>query len=226
MRYAVKKHYLLSPDMRYHTAMHRKKNTMIKAIVFDLGKVIVDFDHVTICKRLATYCSFTPEQIYARIFTSGLEAAFDEGNITPLEFFHKVKESLNLDIPASAFKNIWNAIFSLNPGISVLIEQLKKDYRLLCLSNTNLWHFSYCMERFPVLRNFNSFILSYEVKKRKPNRKIFAEAIKKAGVLPSECLYIDDLELYIKKAREMGMNAVHFTSLDKLEKELKLYLLH
>jgi putative hydrolase of the HAD superfamily len=206
-------------------AMKYNNGNSIKVIIFDLGKVIVDFDHGTICNRLASYCSFTPEQIYSLAFTSKLEAYFDEGKITPQEFYKKTKLYLNIDIPREVFKKIWNEIFTLKSGIVPIISNLKPHYKLLCLSNTNPWHFNYCREQFPVLKLFDAFILSYKVGERKPHTRIFREAIKRAGALPHECLYIDDIEEYVKKAQELGMHAIHFVSIPQLKKDLKGYVL-
>jgi glucose-1-phosphatase len=198
----------------------------IQVIIFDLGKVIVDFDHHTICSRLARHCRFTPEEIYGRIFTSKLEARFDEGRISPEEFHAEAARSLGFDLDITAFKKIWNRIFTINPGIAALIRRLKKNYRLLCLSNTNVWHFSYCIEKFPVLSLFDQFILSYAVGARKPRRRIFDEALQAARALPEQCCYIDDVTGYVQKARSMGMRGILFTSAEQLNHDLKQYLAH
>jgi putative hydrolase of the HAD superfamily len=203
--------------------MKKTTESGIKVIIFDLGKVIVDFDHFTICRKLSQYCSLTPEKIYELAFTTKLEAYFDEGKLTSQEFFKKAKAYLNITISKDMFKKIWNEIFTLNPGIYSVIENLKLTYQLLCLSNTNEWHFNYCRKQFPVLGLFDSFILSYKVGKRKPHPKIFIEALQQTAALPSQCLYIDDIEEYVKKAQELGMHGIHFISVKQLKKELKGY---
>ena len=198
----------------------------IRVIIFDLGKVIVDFDHRTICKQLAGYCRFTPDEIYERIFTSTLEARFDEGRITPEQFHAEAARNLGCNLSITAFKKIWNRIFTINPGISALLRRLKKDYRLLCLSNTNIWHFGYCIETFPVLNQFDAFILSFTVGARKPRRRIFKEALKVAGALPEHCCYIDDIPEYVHRARKLGMHGIVFTSAEQLNHDIKQYLAH
>ena len=207
---------------RVHEASLRE----IQVIIFDLGKVIVDFDHHTICSRLARHCRFNPEEIYGKIFASQLEARFDEGRISPEEFHAEAARSLGFDLDITAFKRIWNRIFTINPGIAALIRRLKKKYRILCLSNTNVWHFSYCIEKFPVLNRFEAFILSYAVGVRKPRRRIYAEALKAARALPEQCCYIDDVPEYVQKARRMGMHGILFSSAEQLNHDIKRYLAH
>ena len=204
--------------------MQHKKARTVKVIIFDLGKVIVDFDHLVICRKLAPYCTVTPNEICRKIFKSGLEAQFDEGNITIYKFNTKLREQLQLNITRDEFELIWNRIFKLNKGIAPLIKRLKKDYRLLCLSNTNMLHFEYCMKKFPLLQYFDDFILSYKIGKRKPHRKIFKAALIKAHCPAHECIYIDDIAEYAQTAEAMGMQAIHFKSVQQLKKQLKMYL--
>lgn len=200
--------------------MHSKNSAQIKTIIFDLGKVIVDFDHMQICCRLSRHCPHEPEMIYDTIFTSGLENRFDRGLISPENFYGSVREALSLNINIDRFKEIWENIFTLIPGIDGLLIRLKARYRLLCLSNTNVWHFEYCREKFPVLKNFNGFILSYQVGESKPSRAIFNAALDSAGALPSECIYIDDVPQYVEAARQLGMHGISFNTVEKLKQEL------
>ncbi len=204
--------------------MEHKKAAAVRVIIFDLGKVIVDFDHFVICRRLSRYCTFTPNEIYRKIFTSGLEAQFDEGSLTAYKFIINIKKQLQLNIAMDEFKLIWNHIFKLNPGIALLIKSLKKNYRLLCLSNTNMLHFEYCMKKFALLQYFDDFILSYKIGKRKPHCKIFKAALTKAHYAAQACLYIDDMAEYVKTAEAMGMKAIHFKSVQQLKNQLKIYL--
>lgn len=198
----------------------------IRVIIFDLGKVIVDFDHRTICNRLAKYCGFTPDEIYAKLFTSNLEARFDEGRISARHFYADAARCLGFTLAITSFKKIWNRIFTINPGIAALIRRLKNDYLLLCLSNTNSWHFEYCRRKFPVLNQFDAFILSYAVGARKPRRRIFKAALKTARALPEQCCYIDDVPEYVQKAREMGMHGIQFISVAQLKHDIKQVLPH
>lgn len=192
----------------------------LKTIIFDLGKVIVDFDHGSISKRLSLHCSSPPGLIYEKIFASGMEKKLDRGELAPEIFFQALKAELGFQLTMEQFRDIWNTIFSLMPGIDLLIRRLKK-YTLVCLSNTNKWHFEYCLQHFPVLRSFNIFMLSYEAGARKPEKIIFQKALERARCLPSECLYIDDIPEFIASAEELGIRGIAFVSAEHLEGQLK-----
>lgn len=192
----------------------------IKVIIFDLGKVIVDFDHMLICTKLAKHSPFELDRIYDIIFDSGFETSFDKGLISPENFYLSVKKKACLEININVFQQIWTKIFTLNPGIEDLLSSLKNRYGLLCLSNTNSWHFEYCMQKFQALKLFDGFILSYEVGKTKPDSAIFEEALKKAATMPGKCVYIDDVPEFVETANKLGINGIHFRTVKKLKKEL------
>jgi len=192
----------------------------IRVIIFDLGKVIVNFDHMRICTKLSKHSAFEPDHIYDIIFKSGLESSFDKGMISPENFYSRVKKETQLEIDKDSFKEIWTKIFTINPGIEVLISSLKNRYKLFCLSNTNSWHFNYCLPTFSILKLFDGFTLSYEVGRTKPDKAIFEKAIQQADELPASCIYIDDIMEYVEAASIIGINGIHFITIEKLKKKL------
>jgi putative hydrolase of the HAD superfamily len=88
------------------------------------------------------------------------------------------------------------------------------------LSNTNDLHFRFIRERYPLLRHFDAFVLSYEVKAAKPDPRIYAAAIEAAGCAPHECFFTDDVEAYVDGARRAGIHAEQFTGYENLKGHL------
>jgi putative hydrolase of the HAD superfamily len=191
----------------------------ITTIIFDLGQVIVGFDHMELCRRASKHSPHEPEEIFTRMFHSGLIRRFETGLLAPDGFYREACRALDLNLPLEQFKTIWNTIFTLNTDTTRIIERLQ-GFQLLLLSNTNVWHFNYCLENYPVLRLFNSLILSYEVGAYKPEKEIFEAALASASAKPQECIFIDDIEHYTEAARSMGINAHTFTTADMLEQYL------
>ena len=189
-------------------------------IIFDLGKVIVDFDHMIFCRNASLHCGLNPDGIYRKIFHAGLEKRFDNGVMTPEAFFDAACSALGLKIEIDLFAYLWSDIFTLINGIEALINRIKQQYRLLCLSNTNPWHFSWCKQHFKVLEAFDAFILSYECRCCKPGPGIYKKALEKAGALPEICLYIDDIADNVAAARQLNMQGIVFSSVDELEQTL------
>jgi FMN phosphatase YigB (HAD superfamily) len=189
-------------------------------IIFDLGKVIVDFDHMIFCREVSRYCTLQPDEIHEKLFFSDLVIKFDNGAFSPANFFHTARSTLGLNIDIDLFAYLWSNIFTLIIGIEPLIQRLSKHYRLLCLSNTNPWHYTWCRQHFKVLDAFDEFILSYERHCCKPDLNIYKEALAKAASMPEMCLYIDDIPDNVAAARLLNMQGFVFSTVDALEQKL------
>jgi len=191
----------------------------ITTILFDLGQVIVTFDHMDLCRRASAHSPHAPEELFARMFSSDLILRFETGLLPQDAFCREACSLLDLTISCEQFKTLWNTIFTLNAETAAIIERLQ-GYTLLLLSNTNCWHFTYCLESYPVLRRFDAWILSYEVGACKPDRAIFQAALDRAAARPQQCVYIDDIVQYTDAARSLGINAHTFTNARRLEQYL------
>jgi FMN phosphatase YigB (HAD superfamily) len=193
----------------------------IKAVIFDLGRVIVPFDFNRGYARLAPLCGIPAAEIPGRIALTGLVERFESGGIDSHDFVRELSKHLNLDTSYENFCEIWSSIFlpyTLVP--ESMIEGIGRNYRLVLLSNTNAIHFEMLRENYPVLRHFDSLVLSYEVGAMKPLPLIYQRAIEAAGCLPEECFFTDDMAAYVEGARAQGIDAVQFESAAQIEGEL------
>lgn len=202
----------------------------IEVILYDLGNVILPFNHYQIAEKLSRFSQTQelqdPEKIFSYLFDfqRGMINRFDVGEISPREFFQILKEDLGLSISFSQFLPIWEDIFSENVEVSQIILSQKGRWRLGLLSNTDPLHFNYVLSKFPIMRAFDQWILSYKVGFKKPTVEIFQKAIEWASVEPQKILFIDDIEKHVEVAISLGMEGVHFISAEQLEKELSLKL--
>jgi glucose-1-phosphatase len=195
---------------------------VIKAILFDLGNVIVPFDVELAYARMAELCGCPSEEIAARIRATGLVRPFEKGEIAVEPFVRELSTVLRINISYREFCDWWSCVFMPEPLVSEpLLEDLRSRYRLLALSNTNPIHFAMLQEAYPLLRHFHDYVLSYQVGAAKPEAKIYQEAIARAQCAPGECFFTDDLAVNIEAARELGMEAVQFFSAEQLEGELR-----
>jgi len=196
---------------------------MIKVIVFDLGNTTVFFDHMSFCKKLAKYSSLPAKKIYKKVYGTDLETAFVMGKISPKEFYKEICRRTKAKITYKKFKEIFDVFTKKNDPVIKLIKKLRKRYKLLLLSNTNILHFNDARKRFsnPLLQNFNSYILSYKIMMKKPDKNIYQHTIKIAKAKPSEIVFIDDIKKNIVGAKKLGILGIHYTSAKKLKKDLK-----
>ncbi len=191
-----------------------------RAIVFDLGKVLVHFDFQLGYRALEGRCPYPAAEIRRRLADGGLVERFETGLIEPHDFVRQISEALSLGVNYEEFCAIWSCIFRHTLVPESMLAGLAKRYRLLLLSNTNAIHFESIRRNYPLLRHFHGLVLSYEVKAMKPQPEIYQAALALAGCRPEECFYTDDIEEYVEAARRLGIDAVQFESSQQLQREM------
>ena len=215
-----------TPDLRSAPKHHGH----IEVIFFDLGNVILPFNHFPIAEKLSRWSQHKefrdPQKTFSYLFDlrNGVINPFDRGEIAPEPFFHSLKESMNLSISFEAFIPIWNEIFTEDLEVSGILRSLKGRWRLGLLSNTDPLHFNYILSAFPIVRILDKWILSYEVGFKKPDLRIFQKAIAWASVGPEKILFIDDTKGHVEAAATLGIQGIHFTTGRRLKEELQLRL--
>ena len=186
--------------------MRKKRFKKIKAVLFDLGKVILHFDFAPAFRRLSKKTGLEPDEIGDFFKRSGLEVLYDGGKISSRQFHSRVKKGLGHDLDFDEFRAIWNRIFRPNREVVSLIRELKPRTRLVLVSNTNPMHFDYILKHYPVMGTFDKHVLSYKEKIRKPDERIYRTAMQACQARASEIFYIDDREDLTEAARHLGFN--------------------
>lgn len=194
----------------------------IEFIYFDLGNVILKFDHEIGCRQIAQISGVAPETVRAAMFDSGLEDRFESGLIDGDEFH---EEFCRLSGSKPAKQELMLAasdIFTPNLTIFPLIAQLRAAaFPIGVLSNTCFAHWDFVQSRYLVLREFFlSYVLSYEQRSMKPDGKIYQQAIETAGCPASKCFFVDDRVENVAGAKQAGIDAVLYRSVNELAKEL------
>lgn len=202
----------------------------IQVILFDLGNVILPFNHFQIAEKLSQFSQKKefqdPKKIFSYLFDfeKGAVNPFDLGKVSPREFFQAIKERLDLSVSFEEFVPIWCNIFVEDQEVTQIILSLKRKWRLGLLSNTDPLHFNHILSEFPVMKAFDKWILSYEVGFKKPAIQIFRKAMEWASVKPDKILYVDDTKEYVEVAGSLGIQSIHFISAARLKKELRARL--
>jgi len=191
-----------------------------RAILFDLGKVLVHFDFRLGYRALEGRCHYPAAEIPKRLAATGLVERFETGLIEPREFVRSMSEALGLGMDYEEFCRVWSCIFRHPLLPDSMLEGLAKHYRLVLLSNTNAIHFESIRRNYPLLRHFRGIVLSYEVKAMKPRPEIYQAAITAAACSAGECFYTDDIAEYVTAARHLGIDAVRFESSEQLQREM------
>ncbi|MBN2205954.1 MAG: HAD family phosphatase [Candidatus Aminicenantes bacterium] len=184
----------------------------VKAVLSDLGRVILHFDNHIFYRKLAGHASLSYEEIARLAFDHGeLVRLFDGGRMEPRAFYGRVTARTGAAIGYDAFFAIYNDIFSPIPGTLDVLGGLKAaGLRLVLVSNTDPMRFGFIKRRFPEILIFNDYVLSYEVGAIKPDRAIYEEAIRKAGCRPDEAVFVDDIAENVAAAGALGIKGIVF----------------
>jgi HAD superfamily hydrolase (TIGR01509 family) len=184
----------------------------IEAILFDLGKVLIDFSLDPMFRKC---CAFSTKPLeFEHIFRdSRLAYQYETGNMTTAEFHAHLCAAGGLFMSLAEFRAAWSSVFAPELIVSEkLIQSLRKRYPLILVSNTNEAHAEYLCARYPILGYFNHKVFSFEVRSMKPDSRIFEHAITLSGKRPESLFFTDDREENVRRAREMGMEAHQFRS--------------
>jgi glucose-1-phosphatase len=212
------------------SAGKKMDHSPIEVILYDLGNVILPFNHFQIAEKL---CRFSrkkefqdPSRVFSYLFDfeKGAVNGYEVGKVSSSQFFQSLREFLQLSLSFEDFVPIWNEIFTENQEVSRTILSQKEGRKLGLLSNTNPLHFDYILSKFSIIRVFDQWILSHEMGFKKPAVEIYQKAIDWASVEPRRILFIDDMKKHVDVAVSLGMQGVHFISAEQLREELSLKL--
>ncbi len=194
-----------------------------KVIVFDLGKVILEFSHDQMCQQVADLFAGDVAEVKKFLFATELHLAYERGQMTTQQVLDKINVRFGCDLLLQDVTQALGDIFRLNAAIVPLISGLKSaGWRTGILSNTCDAHWQCAIKKFGILSAFFDFyVLSFEVDEVKPFAGIYQSAAKAAGCLPSEIFFVDDLMENVEGAREAGIDAVLYTDVPNLVADLR-----
>lgn len=198
---------------------------LAKAIIFDLGKVLIDFSVDRACSQVASLTGTSPQSIYEFLFKDGREFDFERGLISFSDLHMEFESHFGIQIPKQALKHAASDIFDPLVDTINILDALNSRYRglrpLILLSNTNEIHWDHIERSWSISQKFDHLILSFQIKSMKPDSKIYLEAVAKSGQRPGDCFFVDDVPANVEGAKKCGIDAVLFEGADKLAFELK-----
>lgn len=194
---------------------------MIKNIIFDLGRVLIDWNPMAYLNKYVTEKSKIDE-MFKGIFGSQEWLDLDRGTIEESEAIRRFKERCprcHKEID-EMFQNIIELIPPLEKNIPIF-EEVAAKYDTYILSNFGERNFALVFEKYPWFKHFKGKIVSAHVKMLKPEREIYEALLKKYDLNPKECIFIDDTHANILAGEELGIKGVHYTGQEDLRIMLK-----
>jgi len=193
-----------------------------RAIIFDIGRVLIQVDIHRAMDGLASDLKLTPQEVWSAIENDPRSLDWQEGRISPEDWHLHLSNRLGGSLTFEQFKQVWNSALAPEPiQPEPFLEKLSKNYRLALLSNTDPIHMSDAEARFPFFRFFPTRIYSFRVGANKPNPLIYAEALRACKVRAEEAIFIDDVPAYAEAAQRLGMTGLVFRSHQELQTKLR-----
>ena len=192
----------------------------LETVIFDLGNVLLPLDWGIARKRMCDRTGCSRRELEDFIVNTPFLGQLELGQLTAKQFFEIIARELRFTGTQAEFEQIWSDIFTIDDAMIGLTQKLKGAYRRFILSNTSPQHIEFVFAKYPVLRDFDGHILSYEVGLLKPDRRIYELALHRFGIAVESAVFIDDLPANVAGAREIGLVAIQHKSFQKTRREL------
>lgn len=183
---------------------------MIRNIIFDFGGVIYDIDHNLSKLAFEKLGVKNFDQLYGHQIQTKIFENLETGSIGEQEFLNYLKQFVHANTSLEDIEDAWCALLlGFDKRKLKLLESLGENYNLYLLSNTNIIHYrKYIIELNQVndFRGlFNEAWFSHEKGMRKPDKRIYTSLLERNRLIPGETLFIDDLDINIQAAAELGI---------------------
>lgn len=184
------------------------------ALLFDLGRVVLNIDFSKALACWAGHAGCTPAEIAARWAVNEAYHHHERGTISDEAFFDELRRGLGISISDTQFLEGWNAIFAGEmDGIAPLLARAARHLPLYVFSNTNRAHVAHFTQiHAETLKPFRELYYSSSIGHRKPDAAGFDHVVSEIGVPAPRIVFFDDLAENIEGARARGLKAVHVKS--------------
>jgi glucose-1-phosphatase len=198
---------------------------MVPVVVFDLGKVLVDFDYSIAARKVAARSARKIEDLDRFLSGSPLLAQFESGELTSHQFYSEVQKVTGFDGTADEFAGYFGDIFDPMPDMVELHAGLRKmNIPTYIFSNTNEIAVGHIRRKFPFFSGFNGYILSYEIGAMKPQAEIYDALETMSRRTGGDIFYIDDRAENVEAGAARGWETVLHESPKKTRAALEEFL--
>lgn len=198
---------------------------MIKAIVFDLGGVIIS--------PIKHYADGGLKGVFGE-HAETVEKLYEEkrndlvtGKLNTLQFLAKVKNLTGIKDPSEVLYSKWKDFYAkevegINEELLSKIESLRKTCDVYMLTDTIDIHDDHNKNR-GIYDKFNKVFKSYEDNTIKSDPNTFVKLLNKININPQEVVFVDDKQEYVQIANNLGIHGIVFENNEKLKEDLSQF---
>ncbi|MFK7736020.1 MAG: HAD family hydrolase [Pirellulaceae bacterium] len=201
--------------------------TASKFAYFDLGNVLIHFDHEIAVRQLSQVTGATHEEVRTAVFESDAQIQYETGHISTSEFAQAINESLGSHASEAELVQAASDIFRPNLEVLPVLEMLALvEIPMAILSNTCEGHWQWIANQdWPLPgRWFEFAVLSYEVNSMKPDSGIYDVCEERCRSTPTDIFFTDDREENILAAKQRGWTTHVFRNAQGLRSAIEDWL--
>ncbi len=195
----------------------------LRAVVFDYGMVLTGQPDAVAHAALLRLTGL-PLELFEPLYWADRQA-YDEGKLTGIAYWQKLLREAGLPTERESVEelNRWDARLWTVQNPVMLAWQLELKRRGLLtaiLSNIGDAVLASMEREFDWIHRFDVRVWSYQLGVAKPDPAIYRHTLAELGVQPEETLFIDDKRVNIEAAQALGIQAIEFSSVERLREEL------
>ena len=192
---------------------------MIRAIVFDVGRVIVRLDPRPILELMQERAADCRD---LKSLIQGI--ALDEhecGRMSGEGLVERMRALTRLPVTPEELRAKWLDMFELEPDMVELAQRLTARYRVYLLSNVGDLHWDHLCQQHGIDRLAHDALPSYVAGVMKPDAAIYAHAERRFALQPAATVFIDDRGENVDAARARGWHGIVHASFDATRAKLR-----
>lgn len=179
------------------------------AVVFDLGKVLLDFDYGIVVGKLVARGRLTQVELKQLLVESPLLPAYERGELSSRDFFEVVRLETGFDGSYEEFAGYFADIFApIEPMVALQAALRARGVPTFIFSNTNDLAIEHVRRTYPFFGGFDGYVLSYEHGSMKPDAALYEVVERVTGRRGPSLLYLDDRPENVEAGTARGWHAV------------------
>lgn len=195
---------------------------MIKNVIFDLGKVLINNDPSEYLRKYG-YDEEKYQALLDAIWTDSLWGDMDiakyESFKDIIEIYVKKHKELETELK-SFFAEDWMELYvAYEDTVKFYYEVYGQGYDIYLLTNFSKDGYEYISNKFDFFKKSKGAVVSSHLKIAKPDMRIYQYLLETYNLNPDECIFIDDSVANIKAAIDLGIHGIVYTDIESLRKE-------
>lgn len=197
-----------------HSPRTDTPRTPVRALLFDLGGVLIDVDFQRAFKVWAPFSRLSAQQMAQRFGPDLAYQRHERGEIDAITYFDHLAKVLQLEADHGQIEAGWNAIFGGEITATLrCVRAARTRWPCHVFSNTNATHQRAWTALYPdTMASVDRWFVSSEMGLRKPDVAAFHHVADALGLPPAALLFFDDLSQNVQGAQAAGLRAVHVRS--------------